>query len=59
MSVHTDRSDFDFVSGFDVGSIGMYSNIIGIGHFIGIGIGSVNALFTSSSLGSFIVGCEK
>ena len=38
-SVHTDRSDSDFVSDFDVGSIGMYSNIIGIGHFIRIGIG--------------------
>ena len=37
-SVHTDRSDSDFVSDFDVGSIGMHSNIIGIGHFIGIGI---------------------
>ena len=38
-SVHTDRSDSYFVSDFDVGSIGTYSNIIGIGHFIGIGIG--------------------
>ena len=38
-SVYTDRSDSYFVSDFDVGSIGTYSNIIGIGHFIGIGIG--------------------
>ena len=38
-NVHTDLSDSDFASDFDVGSMGMYSNIIVIGHFIGIGIG--------------------
>ena len=30
-SVHTDRFDSYFVSDFDVGSMRMYSNIIGIG----------------------------
>ena len=42
-SVHTDRADSDF----DVGPIGMYSNIIGIGHFIGIGIGQCECNVTT------------
>ena len=36
-SVHTDRSDSFSASDSDKGSIGIYSSIIGIGHFIGIG----------------------
>ena len=37
--VHTDRSDSYSASDSDTGYTGMYSNIIGIGHFIWIGIG--------------------
>ena len=54
-SVHTDRSDSYFVSDFDVGSIGTYSNIIGIGHFIGIGIGQCECTVTEVILDNKIL----